>query len=138
MTLTTMFSPRRKKRTCRCWTKTRSWQHDLVLNGHEVGGGSIRIHQREVQEKIFKLVGLKEEEINEKFGHLLRAFEYGAPPHGGIAMGLDRLMMILLNEKSIRDVIAFPKTGDGRDLMMEAPSPVDAAQLKEVNIKVVS
>jgi len=115
--------------------KARSWQHDLVLNGHEIGGGSIRIHQRNVQEKIFELVGLNKEEINEKFGHLLRAFEYGAPPHGGIAMGLDRLLMLLLNEKSIREVMAFPKTGDGRDLMMEAPSPVSAEQLKEVNIK---
>ncbi|PIP50865.1 MAG: aspartate--tRNA ligase [Candidatus Portnoybacteria bacterium CG_4_10_14_0_2_um_filter_43_36] len=118
--------------------KARSWQHDLVLNGHEVGGGSIRIHQRDIQEKIFKLIGLSEKQVNEKFGHLLRAFEYGAPPHGGIALGLDRLMMLLLNEKSIREVMAFPKTGDGRDLMMEAPGPVDAEQLKEVGINVIS
>ena len=116
--------------------KVRSWQHDLVLNGHEIGGGSIRIHQKEVQEKIFKLVGLSKEEIEEKFGHLLKAFEYGAPPHGGIASGLDRLLMILLNEESIREIIAFPKTGDGRDLMMGAPSSVSPEQLKELNIKI--
>lgn len=115
--------------------KVRSWQHDLVLNGHEIGGGSIRIHQRDIQEKIFKLVGLTKEEIEEKFGHLLKAFEYGAPPHGGIAAGIDRFLMILTNEESIRQVIAFPKTGDGRDLMMEAPSPINPEQLKELHIK---
>ncbi|MFH1671618.1 MAG: aspartate--tRNA ligase, partial [Candidatus Portnoybacteria bacterium] len=118
--------------------KVRSWQHDLVLNGHEIAGGSIRIHQRDIQEKIFKLAGLSQEEIDEKFGHILKAFEYGAPPHGGIAPGLDRLFMLLLNEKSIREVIAFPKTGDGRDLMMEAPSAVDDKQLKELGIKHVN
>jgi aspartyl-tRNA synthetase len=116
--------------------KVHSWQHDLVLNGVELGGGSIRIHRRNIQEKIFKLVGLNQEEIEDKFGHLLRAFEYGAPPHGGIALGIDRLLMILLNEESIRQVIAFPKTGDGRDLTMEAPSSVSPEQLKELNIKV--
>jgi len=116
--------------------KVHSWQHDLVLNGHEIGGGSIRIHQKEIQEKIFKLVGLSKKEIKEKFGHLLKAFEYGAPPHGGIAPGIDRFLMILLNEESIREVMAFPKTGDGRDLMMEAPSLVSPEQLKELNIKV--
>ncbi len=116
--------------------KVHSWQHDLVLNGHEIGGGSIRIHQREIQEEIFKLVGLTNEETEEKFGHLLRAFEYGAPPHGGIALGLDRLLMILFNEKSIRQVIAFPKSGDGRDLTMEAPSSVSPEQLKELGIKI--
>jgi aspartyl-tRNA synthetase len=118
--------------------KVRSWQHDLVLNGHEIAGGSIRIHKRDIQEKIFKLVGLSSKEVSEKFGHLLKAFEYGAPPHGGIALGLDRFLMLLLNEKSIREVIAFPKTGDGRDLTMEAPSPVNPEQLKELSIKVVS
>ena len=116
--------------------KVHSWQHDLVLNGLELGGGSIRIHQRNIQEKIFKLVGLNKEEIEEKFGHLLRAFEYGAPPHGGIALGIDRLLMILCHQESIREVIAFPKTGDGRDLTMEAPSPVSPEQLKELNIDV--
>ena len=118
--------------------KVRSQQYDLVLNGVEIGGGSIRIHKREIQEKIFKLVGLKDEEIEEKFGHLLKAFEYGAPPHGGIALGIDRFLMILLNEKSIREVILFPKTGDGKDLLMEAPSPVNNEQLKELNIKISS
>ncbi|MBL7155036.1 MAG: aspartate--tRNA ligase [Candidatus Portnoybacteria bacterium] len=116
--------------------KVRSWQHDLVLNGIELGGGSIRIHQRNIQEKIFKLVGLSKKEIEEKFGHLLKAFEYGAPPHGGIAPGIDRLLMILLNEENIREVIAFPKTGDGRDLMMGAPSSVSPEQLKELHIKI--
>lgn len=118
--------------------KVRSWQHDLVLNGHEIGGGSIRIHQPDIQEKIFKLVGLKEKEIKEKFGHLLEAFKYGAPPHGGIALGLDRLLMLFLGQKSIRQVIAFPKSGDGRDLTMGAPSLVDKEQLEDLNIKVIS
>lgn len=115
--------------------KVRSWQHDLVLNGHEIAGGSIRIHDPEIQKKVFKLVGLKDEEIKLRFGHLLRAFQYGTPPHGGIAMGIDRLIMILRNEPSIREVIAFPKTGDGRDLAMEAPSKIDQKQLKELKLK---
>jgi len=115
--------------------KVKSWQHDLVLNGQEIAGGSIRNHNPEIQKKIFKWVGLKEKEINEKFGHLLRAFQYGAPPHGGIALGIDRLVAILRNEPSIREVIAFPKTGDGRDLTMEAPSKVEKKQLKELGIK---
>jgi len=118
--------------------KVRSLQYDLVLNGVEIGGGSIRIHKRNIQEKIFKLVGLEKEEVEEKFGHLLKAFEYGAPPHGGIALGIDRLLMILLNEKSIREVILFPKTGDAKDLLMEAPSNVTPEQLKELNIKISS
>ncbi len=117
-------------------SKVKSWQHDLVCNGHEIAGGSIRNHSPEIQKKIFKLVGLKEEQIKKKFGHLLKAFKFGTPPHGGIAMGIDRLIMILRNEPSIREVIAFPKTGDGRDLTMEAPSEVDAKQLKELGVKV--
>jgi len=116
--------------------KVRSCQYDLVLNGYEIGGGSIRNHRPDVQKKIFKLVGLSEKEINEKFGHLLKAFEYGAPPHGGIALGVDRLLMLLCDEKSIREVIAFPKTGDGSDLMMEAPSQVAPEQLRELEIKI--
>jgi len=115
--------------------KVRSWQHDLVLNGCEIGGGSIRIHRPEIQEKVFKLVGLKEEEIKIKFGHLLTAFSYGAPPHGGIAPGIDRLVMLLTGEANIREVMAFPKTGDGKDLMMNAPSEIDKQQLKELGIK---
>lgn len=117
--------------------KVRSWQHDLVLNGEEIAGGSIRIHNRAIQEKIFKLVGLTEKEIKLKFGHLLRAFEYGCPPHGGIASGLDRVLMILLNEENIREVIPFPKNGDGQDLLMEAPGPLDEKQLQELKIKLV-
>lgn len=118
--------------------KVRSCQYDLVLNGYEIGGGSIRNHRPDIQRKIFQLVGLKEEEINDKFGHLLKAFEYGAPPHGGIALGIDRLLMLLCGEESIREVIAFPKTGDGSDLTMDAPSQVAPEQLRELEIKVNS
>jgi len=117
-------------------SKVHSWQHDLVLNGNEIGGGSIRIRDPEVQKKVFRLVGISEEDIEERFGHLLRAFEYGVPPHGGIAPGIDRLVMILANELNIREVIVFPKTGDGRDLMMEAPDEVEEKQLKELRLEV--
>lgn len=116
--------------------RVHSFQHDLVLNGNEIGGGSLRITDPKIQEKIFRLVGISDRDIKEKFGHLLRAFEYGVPPHGGIAPGIDRLCMILASEPNIREVIAFPKTGDGRDLMMEAPSEVEEEQLKELHIKV--
>ncbi len=111
--------------------------YDLVLNGYEIGGGSIRIHKRELQNKIFEILGLKETEIEARFGHMLKAFEYGAPPHGGIALGLDRLIMILMNEPSIREVIAFPKTGDDRDLLIGAPSDIPESQLKELGIRIV-
>ena len=113
----------------------RSYQHDLVLNGYEIGGGSIRIHNPLLQAKIFDLIGFSKQQ-KEDFKHLLTAFTYGVPPHGGIACGLDRFLMILQNEPSIREVIAFPKTGEGRDLMMNAPSEVDEEQLKELGIKV--
>jgi len=116
--------------------KARSKQYDLVLNGREIAGGSIRISQKDIQQKIFELVGLGKDEIKEKFGHLLKAFAYGAPPHGGIAFGLERLLMLFLNEENIREVMAFPKTGDGRDLMMQAPSSVTAEQLEELDIKI--
>lgn len=116
--------------------KVRSWQHDLVLNGHEIAGGSIRITNLKIQKKVLELVGLPDEEIKERFGHMFTAFEYGVPPHGGLASGLDRLIMVLANESNIREVIAFPKTGDGRDLMMNAPSEVDDRQLKELHIKI--
>ncbi|MEK9209362.1 MAG: amino acid--tRNA ligase-related protein, partial [Patescibacteria group bacterium] len=116
--------------------KVRSWQHDLVLNGYEVGGGSIRIHDPKIQEKVFELVGLKKEEIWQKFGHMLGAFRYGVPPHGGIASGLDRVIAILQNEPNIREVIAFPKTGDGRDLMMDSPSEINREQLKELGLEI--
>ena len=112
--------------------------YDLVLNGNEIGGGSIRIHKKDLQNKIFEILGLTADEIEARFGHMLRAFEYGAPPHGGIAIGLDRLMMILMNEQSIREVIAFPKTGDDRDLMMGAPSEINASQLKELHISITT
>jgi len=114
----------------------KSWQHDLVLNGQEIAGGSIRILDPAVQKRVFKLIGLKDKEIEDKFGHILKAFQYGTPPHGGIALGIDRLIAILRNEPSIREVIAFPKTGDARDLTMNAPSKVDKKQLKELNIKI--
>jgi len=116
--------------------KVRSWQHDLVLNGNEIAGGSIRITDPEIQKKVLELVGISEKEANKKFGHMLKAFEYGVPPHGGIAPGLDRFIMILENEKNIREVIAFPKTGDGRDLMMAAPAEVNQKQLNELSIKI--
>jgi len=114
----------------------RSWQHDLILNGYEVGGGSLRITDPEVQKKVLRLVGLSQDEIETRFGHLLKAFQYGVPPHGGIAPGIDRIVMILANEPNIREVIAFPKTGDGRDLMMEAPSEVSSKQLEELHLVV--
>jgi aspartyl-tRNA synthetase len=110
-------------------------QYDIVLNGLEVGGGSIRNHQLEALEKVFEIIGYKKNEIKENFGHMLEAFQYGVPPHGGIAPGLDRLLSILLKEPNIREVIAFSKTGDGRDLMMDSPSEVSAEQLKELKIK---
>ncbi len=116
--------------------KVHSEQYDLVLNGAEVGGGSIRISDPKTQMKIFELVGISKNEAEEKFGHLLKAFEYGVPPHGGIAAGLDRLLAILKKESSIREVIAFPKTGDGRDPMMGAPADVTKEQLKELQIEI--
>lgn len=119
--------------------KPREWRalgYDLVLNGFEVAGGSIRIHRRDIQKKVFDLLGLGEEEIKSRFGHMLEAFEFGAPPHGGIAPGIDRLMAILQGEPNIREVIVFPKTGDSRDLMMDAPNVVSSKALKEANISI--
>jgi aspartyl-tRNA synthetase len=110
--------------------------YDLVLNGIELGGGSLRIYQPELQRRVFKAIGLTEEDANQKFGFLLRAFEYGAPPHGGLAFGLDRMIMLMLKRKSIRDVIAFPKTQNAIDQMSEAPSEVIAKQLRELHIRV--
>jgi len=115
--------------------KARGQQYDLVLNNNEVGGGSIRIHDRQLQEKVFELIGLDPEEASKRFGHMLEAFEYGTPPHGGIAPGIDRICMILADEPNIREVIAFPKNQAARDVMGNAPSPVDPTQLKDLHIK---
>jgi len=116
--------------------KVKSYQHDVVLNGVEIGGGSIRIHDPNLQEKIFELIGFSKKQ-KEEFSHMLSAFKYGVPPHGGIAPGLDRLTKILLGEDNIREVIAFPMSGDTRDLMMGSPSEVSEDQLKELHIKII-
>ncbi|MGC7873669.1 aspartate--tRNA ligase [Desulfosporosinus sp. SYSU MS00001] len=117
--------------------QVRAKAYDMVLNGIELGGGSIRIHRRGVQEQLFRLLGLSDEEAVAQFGHLLEAFEFGTPPHGGIAFGLDRMIMLLTGKDNIRDVIAFPKTQSASDLMAHAPSPVSDKQLKELSIKTV-
>ena len=116
--------------------EVRASAYDIVLNGYEISSGSIRIHQRELQNQVFKILGLSQDEIHKKFSHMLEAFEYGAPPHGGFAPGLDRLVMVLMGEKSISEVIAFPKTGNARDPLMGAPSDIAPKQLKELGIKI--
>ena len=113
----------------------RAQAYDLVYNGIEIGGGSLRIYQKDIQEKVFTTIGLSDEEAKEKFGFLLEAFEYGTPPHGGIAYGLDRLVMLLAQEDSIRDVIAFPKTQQASCLLTDAPATVDTKQLQELQVK---
>ncbi|OHA70333.1 MAG: hypothetical protein A3F15_02715 [Candidatus Wildermuthbacteria bacterium RIFCSPHIGHO2_12_FULL_40_12] len=117
--------------------KILGYQHDFVLNGVEIGGGSLRSYKPEILEAVFETMGHSKEQIRQKFGHLLTAFKYGVPPHGGIAPGIDRFLAVLLNEPNIREVIAFPKTGDNKDLMMGAPSEVETEQLKELHIKPV-
>jgi len=117
--------------------KVKSYQHDFVLNGFEIGGGSIRITDPKLQEEIFKILGHAPSQVKKKFGHLLEAFEYGVPPHGGIAPGIDRFLMVVLNEPSLREVIAFPMTSGGQTAVMDAPSEVDPQQLKELGIHVV-
>jgi aspartyl-tRNA synthetase len=116
--------------------RVRARQYDVICNGYEIGGGSIRINQAELQRRVFRLLGLSDEQIQEQFGHMLEAFEYGAPPHGGIALGLDRLVMLLADEESIREVIAFPKTQSAQDLLMQAPSSVAPEQLRELRLLV--
>ena len=117
--------------------KARGQQYDMVVNDYEVGGGSIRIHNRELQEKVFELIGLDPDVAVERFGHMLEAFEYGTPPHGGIAPGIDRLCMVLAGEPNIREVIAFPKNQAARDVMADAPSVVESKQLRELHLRVV-
>ena len=109
--------------------------YDMALNGTEIGGGSIRIHDKELQQKVFNLLGFSDEEAHEKFGFLMEAFEYGAPPHGGIAFGLDRICAVIAGSDSIRDFIAFPKNNSGRDVMLDAPSKIDEDQLNELGLQ---
>jgi len=114
--------------------KVRANAYDLAMNGVELGGGSIRIHDKALQSRMFDLLGFTKEEAEAQFGFLMNAFEYGAPPHGGLAFGLDRLVATMGGSESIRDYIAFPKNNSGRDTMIDAPSPLDVAQLKELGI----
>ncbi len=116
------------------YAKVRAVAYDVVLNGYELGGGSIRIHESDLQAKMFGVLGVSEEEQQIKFGHLLDAFRFGAPPHGGLALGLDRIVMLVAGEDSIREVIAFPKNNRGQDLMTQSPGGVDFKQLRELYI----
>ena len=109
--------------------------YDLVINGNEIGGGSIRIHNKDIQQKMFDCLGFTKQEAEQQFGFLMNAFQYGAPPHGGIAFGLDRLVAILGGSETIRDFIAFPKNNAGRDVMIDSPSKISQKQLKELKLK---
>jgi len=115
--------------------KVRANAYDLVINGIEIGGGSIRIHNKELQHKMFKILGFTEEEAQKQFGFLMNAFKYGAPPHGGIAFGFDRLVSLFAGHDTIRDVIAFPKNNSGRDVMIDSPSTIATAQLDELMLQ---
>jgi aspartyl-tRNA synthetase len=115
--------------------KVHGRHYDLVCNGYELGGGSIRIHNSELQRRVFRLLGHSEESMNQLFGHLFEAFEYGAPPHGGVAIGIDRFIMILQGEETIRDVIAFPKNQNAYDVMLDAPAPVNKKQIEELHLE---
>ena len=114
----------------------RAQAYDVVLNGTELGGGSIRIHERDLQSAMFKALGITEEQAREQFGHILDAFSFGAPPHGGLALGLDRLVMMICDAESIREVIAFPKNNRGVDLMSDSPAPAEERQLRDIHIQV--
>jgi aspartyl-tRNA synthetase len=116
--------------------KVKANAYDMVMNGVELGGGSIRIHDRSIQQSMFKALGFTEEEAEEQFGFLLNAFEYGAPPHGGIAFGFDRLVSVSAGEESIREFIAFPKNNAGRDVMIDSPSKVGPEQLDELHLRI--
>ena len=118
--------------------KVRAKAYDIACNGCEIGGGSIRIHNSKLQSKIFKVLGISDKDAESRFGHMLNAFQYGAPPHGGIAWGLDRLVMLICGEENIREVIAFPKDQKARDLMLNAPSTLPEEQVKEMHIKTVA
>jgi aspartyl-tRNA synthetase len=118
--------------------RCRAQAYDLVINGYEAGGGTIRIHDQQMQQQVFELLGINPAQARERFGFLLDALQYGAPPHGGIALGIDRCVMLFSGLTNIRDCIAFPKTQKATDLMTEAPGPVDARQLRELGIKIGS
>jgi aspartyl-tRNA synthetase len=116
--------------------RCRAYTYDLVCNGSEAASGSIRIHKRDIQERIFRMLGKTDDQIQAQFGHMLEAFDFGAPPHGGMAPGIDRLIMYLTDDDNVREVIAFPKSGGGYDPMMDAPSPVEPKQLRELGLAV--